>query len=266
MNNFRQAARVEVQKARRSRMPLLTLAAFSLAPLAGGFFMFVLKDPQLAQRMGVISMKAQIVAGTGPRAGGDWLTYLGILAQALAIGGILLFSLITSWVFGREYADHTISDLLALPTARSTIVLAKFALVILWSVLLTATIILIGLGVGALLDLPQAPAAALRESTITVTVTAFLTILLLTPIAFVASVGRGYLPPMGAAILTLILAQLVAAAGWGEYFPWSIPALYSGMAGPAYADIGAASFLIVILIGVAGLLATIAWWEVADQA
>ena len=247
-------------------MPLLTLVAFSLAPLAGGFFMFVLKDPQLAQRMGVISMKAQIVAGTGPRPSGDWLTYMSILAQAVAIGGILLFSLIASWVFGREYADHTISDLLALPTPRSTIVLAKFGLVMLWSILLTTAIILIGLGVGMLLDLPQAPAELLQQSTITLAVTAVLTILLLTPIAFVASAGRGYLPPMGAAILTLILAQLVAAAGWGEYFPWSIPALYSGMAGPAYADLGAASFLIVALVGLAGLLATLAWWELADQA
>ena len=183
----------------------------------------------------------------------------------MAIGGILLFSLIASWIFGREYADHTISDLLALPTPRSAIVLAKFGLVFLWSILLTAAIILIGLGVGALLDLPQASADMLRQSTITLAVTALLTILLLTPIAFVASAGRGYLPPMGAAILLLILAQLVAAAGWGEYFPWSIPALYSGMAGPAYADIGAASFLIVALVGLAGLLATIAWWELADQ-
>ncbi|MEJ2752236.1 MAG: ABC transporter permease, partial [Chloroflexota bacterium] len=236
MNNLLQATRVELQKARRSRMPLVTLAAFSLAPLAGGFFMFVLKDPQLAQRMGMISMKAQIVAGTA-----DWPTYMSVLAQATAIGGILLFSLITSWVFGREFADHTINDLLALPTPRSTIVLAKFGLVILWSVLLTAAIILIGLGVGALLDLPPAPAAVLQESTITVTVTALLTILLLTPIAFSASAGRGYLPPMGAALLTLLLAQLVAAAGWGEYFPWSIPALYSGMAGPDYAGMGAIS-------------------------
>ena len=86
MNNISQTTRVELLKVRRSKMPLLTLIAFSLAPLAGGFFMFVLKDPQLAQRMGVISMKAQIVAGTA-----DWPTYMSILAQAVAIGGILLF-------------------------------------------------------------------------------------------------------------------------------------------------------------------------------
>jgi ABC-2 type transport system permease protein len=63
----------------------------------------------------------------------------------------------------------------------------------------------------------------------------------------------------------MLLAQLVAAAGWGEYFPWSIPALYSGMAGPDYAGMGAISFLILILVSFSGMLATIAWWELADQ-
>ena len=58
---------------------------------------------------------------------------------------------------------------------------------------------------------------------------------------------------------------MIAAAGWGEYFPWSIPALYSGIAGPDYADIGWTSFLIVLLTGITGLLATLAWWQMADQ-
>lgn len=261
MNNVLQTTWVEVLKARRSRVPLFTLLAFSLAPLAGGFFIWVLKDPELAQRMGVISLKAQVVAGAA-----DWLTYMGILAQAVAIGGLILFSLIASWVFGREWADHTISDLLALPTSRSAVVLAKFLLVMSWSAVLTAVIFVIGLGVGALVGLPEAPAGLFQESAANLAGTAGLTILLVTPIAFAASAGRGYLPPMGAAILSLIVAQLVAAAGWGEYFPWSVPALYSGMAGPAYADLGAVSFLIVFLASLAGFAATFAWWERADQA
>jgi len=47
MNNIAQAVWVEMLKARRSRMPLLTALGFSLVPLAGGFFMIVLKDPEL---------------------------------------------------------------------------------------------------------------------------------------------------------------------------------------------------------------------------
>ena len=261
MSNIRQAFWVELLKARRSKMPLLTVLAFSLAPLAGGFFMFIMKDPELARRMGVISLKAQIVAGSA-----DWLTFLGIMTQAVAIGGIILFSLITSWVFGREYADHTISDLLALPTSRSAVVLAKFFLIVLWSAVLTLAIYLIGLGVGTAVVLPAAPPAIYWQGSVTMAITACLTIALVTPIAFFASAGRGYLPPMGAAIMAVILAQVVAAAGWGEYFPWSIPALYSGMAGPAYANLGVVSYLIVLLMSLAGLMATLAWWELADQA
>ncbi len=261
MSNLEQAVWVELLKARRSRMPLLTLLAFSLAPLAGGFFMWIMKDPALAQRMGVISMKAQIVAGAA-----DWLTFVSVMAQAIAIGGLILFSLIASWIFGREYADHTIGDLLALPTPRAAIVMAKFVLLVFWCAVLTVIICFIGLGVGWLVGLPPAPAGLFGDSILALAGTAALTILLIPPIAFFACAGRGYMPPMGAAIMALILAQLVAAAGWGELFPWSIPALYSGMAGPAYADLGWISFAIVVLTGLAGLVATFAWWELADQA
>jgi ABC-2 type transport system permease protein len=241
-------------------MPLLTLLAFSLAPLAGGFFMFVLKDPDLAQRMGMISAKAQITAGSA-----DWPTYLGLLAQAMAVGGGILFAFVGSWVFGREYSDHTVNDLLALPTPRAAVVLAKFVVIALWSAALSAAIYLLGLGVGMAVALPPAPTATLWQGTQIILATAGLTMALSTPIAFFASAGHGYLAPMGFAILTVILAQVIAAAGWGEYFPWAVPALYSGIAGPLYADLGLASFMLVILTSLAGLLATFVWWEWADQ-
>ena len=261
MSNITQAIWVELLKARRSKMPLLTVLGFSLAPFSGGFFMIVMKDPALARRLGMISAKAQIVAGSA-----DWPTYLGLLAQATAIGGIILFGFVSSWVFGREYSDHTIKDLLALPTPRFVIVLAKFILVALWSATLTVVIYFIGLGVGTAVVLPPTSAEIFWQGTITMAITACLTIALATPIAFFASAGRGYLAPMGVAILAVILAQIIAATGWGEYFPWSIPALYAGMAGPGYAHLGIISYVIVILASLIGLIGTFVWWELADQA
>ena len=260
MKNIFQAIQVEILKARRSKMPIFTLLGFSIAPFAGGFFMIILKDPELAKQMGMISTKAQIVAGVA-----DWPTYLGMLAQATAIGGVILFSFVASWVFGREYSDRTIKNLLALPTPRHTIVLAKFVLVLMWSGILVVIIYLIGLGVGGAVGLPPASPEIFVESTYTMLVTAIFTILLATPIAFFASAGHGYLPPMGLAIFTIILAQLIAAAGWGEYFPWSIPALYAGVAGPAYADLGLISYLIVLGTSVIGAIGTVLWWQFADQ-
>ena len=241
-------------------MPLITALAFALAPLAGGFFMIVMKDPALARRMGMISAKAQIVAGAA-----DWPTYLSLLAQAAAMGGFILFSLIAAWVFGREYSDHTIKDLLALPTPRRSIVLAKFVVVGLWALLLTLRVYLLGLLVGTLVGLPPAPAAAMLEGALTLAGTAVLTLLIVPPVAFFAGVGRGYLAPMGAAIFLLILAQVVAAAGWGEYFPWAVPALHAGMAGPELGQMGWVSYALVFATSLLGVLATQIWWERADQ-
>lgn len=255
-----QAIWVELLKARRSRMPLISALAFSLAPFAGGFFMVVLKDPALARRMGMISAKAQIVAGSA-----DWQTYFSILAQAVALGGIMLFSLIASWVFGREHADHTIKDLLALPTPRSSIVAAKFVVTALWAVLLALVVYLLGLAVGVLVNLPPPPAGVIQAGSVTLAGTAALTIALVTPIALVAEIGRGYLPPMGAAIFLVIAAQIVAAAGWGEFFPWAVPALYAGMAGPRDTQIGPVSYWLVLLTSLVGIVATVMWWQQADQ-
>jgi ABC-2 type transport system permease protein len=260
MSNLSQAIWVELLKARRFKMPLLTALGFLLAPFAGGFFMMIMKDPDLAYRLGVISAKAQIVAGSA-----DWPTYLGFLAQASAIGGFMVFCFIGSWVFGREYSDHTVKDLLALPTSRSTIVLAKFVVVMLWSAGLIVLISLIGLGIGAAIALPPVPEVIFWQNAITMAVTGCLTIALVTPIIFSASAGRGYLPPMGVAILVVILAQVIAAIGWGEYFPWAVPALRAGLAGAQYVNLGMISYVIVMLTSLAGMIATFAWWELADQ-
>src|SRR3954462_7310088 len=114
MTLFRAALWAEALKARRSKVPWLTALGFSLAPLVGGLFMIILKDPERARSMGLISAKAQLTVGVA-----DWPTYFGLLAQATAVGGAMLFSLLTAWVFGREFSDRTAKELLANPTPRS---------------------------------------------------------------------------------------------------------------------------------------------------
>ena len=255
MNNIAQAVWVEMLKARRSRMPLLTALGFALLPLALGFFMIILKDPELARRAGLITVKAQITMGVA-----DWPTYLGFLAQATAMGGIMLFSLIGSWVFGREYSDRTVKDLLALPTSRSAIVLAKFVVIAGWSAALTVLILSIGLAVGTAVVLSPVPAQVIVQGGVTLAITAILTIAVVTPIIFFASAGHGYLPPVGVAILAVGLAQVVGIIGYGEYFPWTIPGLYS-----QGENLGMVSYVIVILTSVAGIAGTFVWWELADQ-
>jgi ABC-2 type transport system permease protein len=205
-------------------------------------------------------VKAQLLAASA-----DWPTYLALVAQAAAVGGALLFAIPTMWVFGREFSDRTAKELLALPTPRAAIVAAKFTTVAIWLGLLTVWLVLLGLVLGALIRLPGGSSPVLLRGIASIAASALLTIALTSWVALFASVGRGYLGAVGWTVLAVFLAQIVAAAGWGAWFPWSVPALGSGLAGPASEPLGAVSYLIVLLAAVAAALATFSWWTSADQ-
>ena len=91
--------------------------------------------------------------------------------------------------------------------------------------------------------------------------TACLVIPLVMPFELFASIGRGFLLPIGAAVLTMMMTNLAAIAGWGEYFPWAIAGLYAQGKSP----LPPVSYWIVILTGLAGMAGTYLWWKFADQ-
>lgn len=260
MNGFFPALWAEFLKLRRSNVPLFTLLGLSMAPLVGGLFMIILKDPEAARSLGLISTKAQLTAGTA-----DWATFFSILSQAVAVGGAIVFAIITAWVFGREFSDRTAKQLLALPTSREAIVAAKFVIIAGWTFLLSVWVFLFGLIVGRLVVIPGWSNTLLSSAMIDLFGSALLTIALLSFVAFFASLGRGYLLPFGWAIFTVMLAQIAGVTGWGDWFPWSVPALFSGVAGPRTELIGRHSYLIVILASLVGLAVTFYWWRSADQ-
>lgn len=261
MTNFTSALWAETLKMRRSKVPLFTALGFSMAPLAGGLFMIILKDPEAAKSMGLISAKAQLMVGVA-----DWPAFFGLLTQAVAAGGMVVFSIITIWVFGREFSDRTVKELLALPTSRETIITAKFIVIVIWSLALTLLIFGVGLVVGTLVRIPGWSMELLRTSFINVLGAALLTIPLMSFVALLASVGRGYLPPFGWTIFTLVLANIAAIMGWGDWFPWAVPGLFSGAAGPRTELLGLHSYVSVILASIVGLTTTFWWWRNTDQA
>lgn len=260
MKTFLSAVYAESLKAFRSKVPLFTTLGFLIAPLIGGLFMIILKDPEAAKSMGLISTKAQLTAGVA-----DWPTFFNMLAQATAIGGAIVFAIVTTWVFGREFSDHTVKELLSLPTSRETIVAAKFTVVVFWTLFMTLVNFGVGLFVGNAVAIPGWSPELFRSAAVDIIGAGTLTILLLPFVAFMASIGRGFMPAFGWAVLTVVMAQIAAAIGWGGWFPWSIPALFSRVAGPRGEHLGAHSYILVILASLISLVATFTWWRNADQ-
>jgi ABC-2 type transport system permease protein len=260
MTNFISALWAEMLKMRRSEVPLFTAIGFSIVPLVGGLFMIILKDPEAAKSMGLISAKAQLMVGVA-----DWPAFFNIIAQAVAVGGAILFAIVTAWIFGREFSDHTAKELLALPTSRETIIGAKFIVTAVWTFTLSLLIFGFGLVVGYLVVIPGWSTELLQTAFVDILGSAMLTILLLPFVALIASMGRGYLPAFGWTIFTVATAQIAVITGWGDWFPWSIPALFSGAVGPRAEQLGSHSYVILILASLIGLAATFYWWRNADQ-
>lgn len=260
MKGFIQALRAELIKNKYSTILWLTFIAFALAPIMGGVFMTIMRNPDALAKAGALHAKAQIMNFSA-----DWNAYVGMLTQAMGVGGILVFGFVASWIFGREYSDGTAKDLLALPTSRMKILNAKFTVYTAWCIALAVSNLLIGLLIGLILKIP-APQTNLVSTYLSIYfLTTLLTLFLGTPIAFFALWGKGYLAPLAFVALTLVLAQIIAATGYGSFFPWSVPGLFGGVGGEYKPNLTITSYVILMLTSIIGYFATLLYWKYSDQ-
>lgn len=255
-----QTLQAELIKNKYATILLTTFVAFALAPVTGGVFMMIIQNPEAMAKSGALAAK---VKATNFQA--DWRSYVELLTQAVGVGGVFVFGFVASWIFGREYSDGTAKDLLSLPVSRTKILNAKFAVYAIWCIVLVISNLLIGFIIGVALQLPVIgaiePVTLMRDYF----VTTGLTILVGVPIAFFAIWGKGYLAPLGFVALTLVFAQIIAATGYGNYFPWSIPGLYSGAGGEYKSLLNFWSYAVLSITAIAGYFLTVLYWKYSDQ-
>ena len=250
--------RTEFRKAFRSPMFLITVIGMAFMPMMLGVLMFIKKYPELA-RSTLMLTKATMIPGNA-----DWHTYLGLFAQIICSAGLLIFGFVASWLFGREYSDRTVKDLLALPLPRSSIVYGKFIVMACWSGLLFAVAMTTAFITGGILGLTGWSFDYGLHCTLVLSAATLMNVGLCMFTSFIACWTRGYLAAVGFVIVTLILGNFVGMLGFGPYYPWGIPALY-GMKGVEGIYPGISSIIIVTATSFLGLIATLLWWRYADQ-
>jgi len=250
----------ETIKVLRSRVFWLSQLFFVFVTLMMGLMMFIQSHPEISGKLGIIGTKASMLRFGEP----VWQNYFALIKQALAAIGMIGYGFVTSWMFGREYSDKTIKDILALPVSRSIIVGAKFIVTAAWCIILSLVFYAFALVGGWLAGTGGWSVSILKEFTGAFASIAFLTMLLCTPVAFFAGTGRGYLLPFAFIILTLMLANFTGLLGLGPWFPWSIPGMLSVPPSKG-GQLSVASYFILLITSLCGYLATQAWWRWADQ-
>lgn len=217
MNTFVDGLAVETRKARSSRV-LWSTGLLLVLGLCGLTATIV-----LAARSG----NTQLLAKLGPQAAsGDWTALLSAAAQITSAGGLLAFGVGASWLYGREFADGTVSGLFGLPVSRGRIAAAKLVVFAGWSVVVSVlmTVVLLGAGLVLGLGLPDGNAVTGLGRQFAL---GLLTAAIAVPAGWAASLGRGLLPGIAATVGILVLAQVAVLADFASWVPFVAPAMWA---------------------------------------
>lgn len=251
----------EFLKLRRSKVTWGTLAVFSIAPLAIALFMWIVREPGRAAQLGLLGTKANL---SGLQA--TWPSYASMLTIVVGFIGMLLLAFIVAYIFGREYAELTAKNMLALPVARHWFVIAKFLVAAVWWAVLVIAVLAEALVIGLALALPGFSWGLAVSAAGNALLAAGISFLLVPLVAWVATLGRGYMPPLAFALAVLALGNVFGKTGWAVWFPWSIIPLLIGAVGQPVHTLPAGSYVVAALTFVVGIGATIAQLRWADNA
>lgn len=247
---------VELLKFRRSPVVLVTtgLIVVLVPLLCLGFVAAAGGDAT-----GAIAAKARaMVTGEG------WEAYLGLLGQIVAVTLFIGPGVVAAWAFGREHAEHTFPSLFALPVSRGSIATAKFLVLLIWGAALTALLLVSSVLVGLITRLGPVGDVDLPATLTRIGLAGVLTVAIALTVGLVASIGRGYLPAIGALILLTMCAQIAVALGTGAWFPYAAPGLYAVAGAEGVADVTVIQLLLVPGTTLAAAWATVRWWERAE--
>jgi len=261
MKSIAAALWTEVLKVRKSKVFWFSIVFFVFVSFMMGLIMFIQIHPEISRKLGLIGTKASLLRFGEP----NWNNYLALLLQGIGAIGLIGFGFITSWVFGREYSENTLKDILALPVSRSTIVISKLLIAGMWSILLACIFVISSIIFGYLYGIPGWSGEILLEFLHKTALITLLTVLLCSTTSLFASIGGGVLLPIGIVILTMIMANFSGLVGLGSYFPWSIPLLLCSPTGTEGTHVSITSYIILFITSISGLIGTIAWWRFADQ-
>ncbi|MBO7212141.1 MAG: ABC transporter permease [Methanobrevibacter sp.] len=144
-----------------------------------------------------------------------------------ALFAILLFSIIISYLFGREYNEHTLKTMLTVPISRGKFLISKYVMFLIWILILTVVTSISTLAFGFVAGLSGFTLQLFINSFAELLFANILLFLTFSPFVFISLFITNMVPAMvGGASLTLV-SLLVNGQSWAPYVPWACPYLIS---------------------------------------
>lgn len=142
-----------------------------------------------------------------------------------ALFAVLLFAIIISYLFGREYNEHTIKSMLTVPISRGKFLIAKYVMFLVWILILTVVTTLSAAIFGFVAGLEGFTVNLLINSFLQLMLANVLLFLTFSPFVFLSLLITNMVPAMvGGAALSLV-NLMIYGQSWAPYVPWVCPYL-----------------------------------------
>ena len=144
-----------------------------------------------------------------------------------AMFAVLIFAIIISYLFGREYNEHTLKTMLTIPISRGKFLISKYIMFLAWIVILSVVTSLSTLVFGFVAGLEGFSLKLFLDSFAQLLYGNVLLFLTFSPFVFLSLLITNMVPAMvGGATLSLV-NLMVYGQNWAPFVPWVCPYLIS---------------------------------------
>ena len=181
-----------------------------------------------------------------------------------ALFAVLLFAIMISYLFGREYNEHTLKTMLTIPVSRGNFLLSKYVMFLVWILILTVVTSLSTLVFGFIAGLEGFSLKLFIDSFIQLLFANMLLFLTFSPFVFLSLVITNMVPAMvGGAGLTLV-NMLIYGQTWAPYVPWVCPYLIASGESAEYSASISVSYGIILATFAIGLIISYIYFTRTD--
>ena len=181
-----------------------------------------------------------------------------------AMFAVLIFAIIISYLFGREYNEHTLKTMLTIPISRGKFLASKYVMFLVWIVILTVVTSLSTLAFGFAAGLDGFSVKLFVDSFAQLLYANVLLFLTFSPFVFISLFITNMVPAMvGGAALTLV-NLMVYGQNWAPFVPWVCPYLIASGEIAEYSTSITVSYGIVLATFIIGLAISYIYFTKTD--
>ena len=181
-----------------------------------------------------------------------------------ALFSVLLFAIIISYLFGREYNEHTLKTMLTIPISKGKFLLSKYLMFLMWIVILTLVTSLSTVIFGFIAGLDGFTLKLFISSIGQLLYANFLLFMAFSPFVFISLFITNMVPAMiGGASLGLINI-MIYGQNWAPFIPWVSPYLIASGKIVEYSASIISSYSIILATFITGLAISYIYFTKTD--